>query len=122
MLTCIPWLIGHVLLEQEVVTVNRIPQGLVILLLCKHYVQGKSFLMSDSNKSTITPLFEKVLSASDAGRIGRLVLPKACAEASPLFQFSFIMFGIEEFHTNLYRPLPDCRRIFHKFLSRRVFR
>lgn len=30
---------------------------------------------------TITPLFEKVLSASDAGRIGRLVLPKACAEA-----------------------------------------
>lgn len=26
------------------------------------------------------PLFEKVLSASDAGRIGRLVLPKACAE------------------------------------------
>ncbi|CAI0423801.1 unnamed protein product, partial [Linum tenue] len=34
----------------------------------------------DSN-STIVPLFEKVLSASDAGRIGRLVLPKACAEA-----------------------------------------
>lgn len=28
------------------------------------------------------PLFEKVLSASDAGRIGRLVLPKACAEVS----------------------------------------
>ncbi|RZB50764.1 B3 domain-containing transcription repressor VAL1 isoform X2 [Glycine soja] len=32
-------------------------------------------------KSTVVPLFEKVLSASDAGRIGRLVLPKACAEA-----------------------------------------
>ncbi|TKY56608.1 B3 domain-containing transcription repressor VAL2 [Spatholobus suberectus] len=32
-------------------------------------------------KSTIVPLFEKVLSASDAGRIGRLVLPKSCAEA-----------------------------------------
>ncbi|KAK4483055.1 hypothetical protein RD792_010231 [Penstemon davidsonii] len=32
-------------------------------------------------KSTIVPLFEKTLSASDAGRIGRLVLPKACAEA-----------------------------------------
>ncbi|GAA0140865.1 hypothetical protein LIER_02137 [Lithospermum erythrorhizon] len=31
--------------------------------------------------STIVPLFEKILSASDAGRIGRLVLPKACAEA-----------------------------------------
>ncbi|KAF5186556.1 B3 domain-containing protein [Thalictrum thalictroides] len=34
----------------------------------------------DSNK-VITPLFEKTLSASDAGRIGRLVLPKKCAEA-----------------------------------------
>ncbi|CAI0423802.1 unnamed protein product [Linum tenue] len=33
------------------------------------------------SNSTIVPLFEKVLSASDAGRIGRLVLPKACAEA-----------------------------------------
>ncbi|XP_050211286.1 B3 domain-containing transcription repressor VAL2 isoform X2 [Mercurialis annua] len=37
-------------------------------------------ISADSN-STIVPLFEKVLSASDAGRIGRLVLPKACAEA-----------------------------------------
>ncbi|PKA67217.1 B3 domain-containing protein [Apostasia shenzhenica] len=37
-------------------------------------------ITGDSN-STIVPLFEKVLSASDAGRIGRLVLPKACAEA-----------------------------------------
>ena len=35
-----------------------------------------------SLNSTIVPLFEKVLSASDAGRIGRLVLPKACAEVS----------------------------------------
>ncbi|KAG5131215.1 hypothetical protein JHK84_037612 [Glycine max] len=33
----------------------------------------------DSN-SVITPLFQKTLSASDAGRIGRLVLPKKCAE------------------------------------------
>ncbi|KAL2244831.1 UNVERIFIED_CONTAM: B3 domain-containing protein [Sesamum indicum] len=33
------------------------------------------------SKSVITPLFEKMLSASDAGRIGRLVLPKKCAEA-----------------------------------------
>ncbi|KAG6467567.1 hypothetical protein ZIOFF_074597 [Zingiber officinale] len=32
-------------------------------------------------QSSITPLFEKMLSASDAGRIGRLVLPKKCAEA-----------------------------------------
>ncbi|WOH10895.1 hypothetical protein DCAR_0830372 [Daucus carota subsp. sativus] len=37
-------------------------------------------ISGDSN-STIVPLFEKILSASDAGRIGRLVLPKACAEA-----------------------------------------
>uniref|UniRef100_A0A804NS25 Uncharacterized protein n=1 Tax=Zea mays TaxID=4577 RepID=A0A804NS25_MAIZE len=33
-------------------------------------------ISGDSN-STIVPLFEKVLSASDVGRIGRLVLPKA---------------------------------------------
>ncbi|XP_039114813.1 B3 domain-containing protein Os07g0563300-like [Dioscorea cayenensis subsp. rotundata] len=37
-------------------------------------------ISGDSN-SVITPLFEKILSASDAGRIGRLVLPKKCAEA-----------------------------------------
>ncbi|KAL5991309.1 B3 domain-containing protein [Asimina triloba] len=40
-------------------------------------------ISGDSN-STIVPLFEKVLSASDAGRIGRLVLPKACAEPEGL--------------------------------------
>jgi len=40
--------------------------------------------LSSSSNSTIVPLFEKVLSASDAGRIGRLVLPKACAEVSLL--------------------------------------
>ncbi|KAA8543650.1 hypothetical protein F0562_021604 [Nyssa sinensis] len=37
--------------------------------------------LSGDLNSTIVPLFEKVLSASDAGRIGRLVLPKACAES-----------------------------------------
>ncbi|KAL3851277.1 hypothetical protein ACJIZ3_013159 [Penstemon smallii] len=37
--------------------------------------------ISSDSKSVITPLFEKMLSASDAGRIGRLVLPKKCAEA-----------------------------------------
>ncbi|KAL8460326.1 hypothetical protein ACS0TY_032026 [Phlomoides rotata] len=37
--------------------------------------------ISSNSKSVITPLFEKMLSASDAGRIGRLVLPKKCAEA-----------------------------------------
>ncbi|KAK8493145.1 hypothetical protein V6N13_121590 [Hibiscus sabdariffa] len=35
----------------------------------------KLLIIGDSN-SIITPLFEKTLSASDAGRIGRLVLPK----------------------------------------------
>lgn len=39
-------------------------------------------LLPTSSNCTIVPLFEKVLSASDAGRIGRLVLPKACAEVS----------------------------------------
>ncbi|EOA16061.1 hypothetical protein CARUB_v10004194mg [Capsella rubella] len=38
-------------------------------------------ILSGHSNSKIIPLFEKVLSASDAGRIGRLVLPKACAEA-----------------------------------------
>ncbi|KAJ0456197.1 putative transcription factor B3-Domain family [Helianthus annuus] len=33
------------------------------------------------SNAKITPLFEKVLSPSDAGKIGRLVLPKKCAEA-----------------------------------------
>ncbi|CAH8359541.1 unnamed protein product [Eruca vesicaria subsp. sativa] len=37
--------------------------------------------ISGNLKMNIVPLFEKTLSASDAGRIGRLVLPKACAEA-----------------------------------------
>lgn len=36
------------------------------------------------------PLFEKVLSASDAGRIGRLVLPKACAEVSSSMSFLYL--------------------------------
>ncbi|KAL5772538.1 hypothetical protein ACOSQ2_012462 [Xanthoceras sorbifolium] len=42
--------------------------------------QDLQHISGDSN-SVITPLFEKMLSASDAGRIGRLVLPKKCAEA-----------------------------------------
>lgn len=46
--------------------------------MCRSYFVY--FNWNFSLKSTIVPLFEKVLSASDAGRIGRLVLPKACAE------------------------------------------
>nr|GEZ47093.1 UDP-sugar pyrophosphorylase-like [Tanacetum cinerariifolium] len=48
-----------------------------------HLGKASFFLIVHSSlKSdcTITQLFEKVLSASDAGRIGRLVLPKACAK------------------------------------------
>ncbi|KAK3125377.1 hypothetical protein QOZ80_7BG0604040 [Eleusine coracana subsp. coracana] len=41
--------------------------------------QELQHLSGDSH--SVTPLFEKMLSASDAGRIGRLVLPKKCAEA-----------------------------------------
>ncbi|KAI3697947.1 hypothetical protein L6452_31053 [Arctium lappa] len=37
--------------------------------------------ISRGSKTKVTPLFEKKLTASDAGRIGRLVLPKRCAEA-----------------------------------------
>lgn len=50
---------------------------------------------------TITPLFEKMLSASDAGRIGRLVLPKACAEV----QFCHMMISrllVGVYHTGVY--------------------
>ncbi|KAJ0260027.1 B3 domain-containing transcription repressor VAL1 [Hirschfeldia incana] len=46
----------------------------------------------------IVPLFEKTLSASDAGRIGRLVLPKACAEAyfPPISQSEGIPLTIQD--------------------------
>ncbi|CAF1699635.1 B3 domain-containing transcription repressor VAL1 [Brassica napus] len=46
----------------------------------------------------IVPLFEKTLSASDAGRIGRLVLPKACAEAyfPPISQSEGIPLKIQD--------------------------
>ncbi|XP_020210182.1 B3 domain-containing transcription repressor VAL1 [Cajanus cajan] len=36
--------------------------------------------LSECMKSIVVPLFEKTLSSSDASRIGRLVLPKSCAE------------------------------------------
>ncbi|XP_052177804.1 B3 domain-containing transcription repressor VAL1-like isoform X2 [Diospyros lotus] len=54
--------------------------------------------ISGNLKSTIVPLFEKVLSASDAGRIGRLVLPKACAEAyfPPISQSDGLPLNIQD--------------------------
>ncbi|XP_006283162.2 B3 domain-containing transcription factor VAL3 isoform X1 [Capsella rubella] len=36
---------------------------------------------SKESESIVTHLFEKILSASDTGRVGRLVVPKKCAEA-----------------------------------------
>ena len=58
-----------------------------------------------SLNSTIVPLFEKILSASDASRIGRLVLPKACAEVSLLAYniFSFEALKLLIFYVHL-RP------------------
>lgn len=54
-----------------------------VSLFMLHHVKSVFLkLLILSSNSTIVPLFEKVLSASDAGRIGRLVLPKACAEVS----------------------------------------
>lgn len=54
----------------------------VSLFMLNHVKSVFLKLLILSSNSTIVPLFEKVLSASDAGRIGRLVLPKACAEVS----------------------------------------
>lgn len=48
-------------------------------------------VIPSSSNSTIVPLFEKMLSASDAGRIGRLVLPKACAEVSFLVYLNILL-------------------------------
>ncbi|KAJ6364116.1 hypothetical protein OIU76_029121 [Salix suchowensis] len=45
------------------------------------FTDGELHQISGNSNSVIKPLFEKMLSASDAGRIGRLVLPKKCAEA-----------------------------------------
>ncbi|XP_027330705.1 B3 domain-containing transcription repressor VAL1-like isoform X2 [Abrus precatorius] len=58
--------------------------------------------LSGDLKSTIVPLFEKVLSASDAGRIGRLVLPKSCAEAyfPPISQSEGIPLQIQDVKGN----------------------
>ncbi|RWW81229.1 hypothetical protein BHE74_00010401 [Ensete ventricosum] len=52
------------------------------MILVLHLDSPRLFLTITSSNSVITPLFEKMLSASDAGRIGRLVLPKKCAEVS----------------------------------------
>ncbi|KAL3517954.1 hypothetical protein ACH5RR_020543 [Cinchona calisaya] len=58
--------------------------------------------LSLSFKSTVVPLFEKVLSASDAGRIGRLVLPKACAEGyfPPIYQSEGVPLRIQDVKGN----------------------
>lgn len=52
------------------------------MMLSVSFNLAQYFLTFISSNSVVTPLFEKMLSASDAGRIGRLVLPKKCAEVS----------------------------------------
>ncbi|KAL7172999.1 hypothetical protein ACSBR2_032462 [Camellia fascicularis] len=54
--------------------------------------------ISGDLNSTVVPLLEKVLSASDASRIGRVVLPKACAEAyfPPISQSEGIPIKIQD--------------------------
>ena len=54
------------------------------------------------------PLFEKMLSASDAGRIGRLVLPKACAEVSITRNLSFQLLFKGSYNASYY-----CRYYTH---------
>ncbi|KAK9056338.1 hypothetical protein SSX86_027428 [Deinandra increscens subsp. villosa] len=48
---------------------------------CPKFTDQEFQQLSGGSNAKITPLFEKVLSASDVGKIGRLVLPKKCAEA-----------------------------------------
>lgn len=64
-------------------------------------------------KSTIVPLFEKVLSASDAGRIGRLVLPKACAEVYiSIGLSSFLAFVYIGYWIGMYNKLEPVQAYF----------
>lgn len=63
----------------------------------------------------IVPLFEKTLSASDAGRIGRLVLPKACAEVTlliiicgPSLRYLLrLKWGLCIYHRHTFLPLVN---------------
>ncbi|XP_010558872.1 PREDICTED: B3 domain-containing transcription repressor VAL1-like [Tarenaya hassleriana] len=56
-------------------------RNLLLSRYCPRITDQELQQISGNLNSKIVPLFEKILSASDAGRIGRLVLPKACAEA-----------------------------------------
>jgi len=64
-------------------------------------------MYDNSLKSAVVPLFEKVLSASDAGRIGRLVLPKACAEVSLGFCSLVSLFSVLAL-LSLYKSMERC--------------
>ncbi|WJX82319.1 hypothetical protein P8452_65096 [Trifolium repens] len=54
--------------------------------------------LSGDLNSTIVPLFEKTLTASDVGRLGRMVLPKPCVETyfPPISQPGGIYLHIED--------------------------
>ncbi|MCL7041631.1 hypothetical protein MKW94_026752 [Papaver nudicaule] len=65
--------------------VGRLPEGRGRSQMLPRYwpkiTEQELQQISEISNSKVVPLFEKVLTASDASRIGRLVLPKACAEA-----------------------------------------
>ncbi|KAE8715166.1 HSI2-like 1 isoform 2 [Hibiscus syriacus] len=80
---------------------------------------------SKSSNPIITPLFEKMLSASDAGRIGRLVLPKKCAETSLEFGVVHLSFPSIVIYMTTLSSLTKLesrdRLISHQYLSQKGY-
>ena len=68
-----PNLMSHLEMSKfSVMTLRNVPELIPCLDFCDSHDS-----ISPSSKSRIVPLFEKVMSASDVSRIGRLVLPKS---------------------------------------------
>lgn len=86
------------------------------------YAKDSLTVYSPSSNSKIIPLFEKVLSASDAGRIGRLVLPKACAEVQLVSLYAY--FDIPKLYLSKcwVSFMVVCRHIFPLSLNPRASR
>ncbi|XP_031500485.1 B3 domain-containing transcription repressor VAL1-like isoform X2 [Nymphaea colorata] len=62
-------------------TDGKVKNQSILSRYCPRITAQELQKISGNSNSVVTPLFEKMLSASDAGRVGRLVLPKKCAEA-----------------------------------------
>ncbi|CAN6453402.1 unnamed protein product [Victoria cruziana] len=62
-------------------TEGKVKNEAILSRYCPRITVQELQKISGNSNSVVTPLFEKMLSASDAGRVGRLVLPKKCAEA-----------------------------------------